>query len=100
LTPGGVGITTEPEVVGLKALAEDSGRIIAISSNPSMDRKTSAVGIGRIVEADDMNRHPTTSRSSDLLEGVFLGYGYSPEIRNHLNCRRFLCDFESGPGAN
>jgi hypothetical protein len=43
--------------------------------------------------------HPATCGSSHLLEGVFLGYHYQTEIRNRLNSRCFLRDFESVPGS-
>ena len=46
----------------------------------------------------DMNCHPTTSASSHLLKGVFLGV-YEAEIRNPLNCRPILNDFDSVPGS-
>jgi hypothetical protein len=48
----------------------------------------------------DMNCHPTTSAGSHLLKGVLLGYLYEAEIRNPLNCRPILQDFDSVPGSH
>jgi hypothetical protein len=53
------------------------------------------LAMGRIGVAED----PTTSGRSHLLQGAFLGYRYSAEIRNRMNFRPFLRDFGSVPGS-
>ena len=47
----------------------------------------------------DMNSHPTTSGSSHLFEGVFLGVSIPNRNQKFLNCRGFLHDFGSVPGS-
>jgi hypothetical protein len=42
-----------------------------------------------------MNRHPTTSGSSHLLEGVSLGVSAQKRIAKRWNYRHFGADFES-----
>ena len=62
--------------------------------------------IGEILKAAqngdrlNINCHPTTSGSSHLLKGVFLGYFRRAEVRKPWNSRRFLADCGSVPGAN
>jgi hypothetical protein len=46
-----------------------------------------------------MHYHPTTSGSSHLLEGVFLGVSHSNKNQNALKLSMFVADFGSVPGS-